>query len=291
MKKLILIIIMFSAMMVFPSGEDTVEAVIVDYNVYVHSEKIDVTHSQYPVLNYNGVTYLPLTYDILSAFGLELDYYYENGFEIKPLTHKKAYEQLFISTTVNTLGKKVYPTVYTLPAVFNGQTYDEAAYPVLSYNEIMYIPMTWTFTQDIFDIPLTWAQNDGLYLGQDENKIVQELGVLPKGAYAFKIAFDRYNPVGNDWSVLMYYDGKQLSGLEVPIQAINEIVTFDVTVVESDAAQPDYGYAKVEVPYYVFINRSYQKYEIDITVEEDNNSLRGKSTVVKFTLELFKNVN
>lgn len=50
-----------------PNTAPYYEAVIPDYHIYIQKtgNEIDNENSPYPVFNYNGITYLPLTYDVM----------------------------------------------------------------------------------------------------------------------------------------------------------------------------------------------------------------------------------
>lgn len=51
------------------------EVVVPDYNVYVNGKKLDFKNSEYPVFNFRGVTYFPLTYDYaVNEFNMSIDF-------------------------------------------------------------------------------------------------------------------------------------------------------------------------------------------------------------------------
>lgn len=51
------------------------EVVIPDYNVYVNGKKLNLKNADYPVFNFRGVTYFPLTYDYaVNEFNMSIDF-------------------------------------------------------------------------------------------------------------------------------------------------------------------------------------------------------------------------
>lgn len=293
MKKFIMIIIGMMLMMSFVYAEDVV-AVIPDYEVNVNGTVIDVEHSQYPILSYNGVTYFPMTYDYLTGVGLSLDFSSEQGLIIHVKDTLEPFNQSFLGAN-NVLGSQVNATVASYPITVNGQTVNnsEEAYPVITYNNITYFPMTWKFAVTEFGWTTTWddVNGYGIIIEKEKKVVVEpEATVHVSNDLSYSIYVENNNSVGNEWFSMLKHGEKDIIGneSEIPFTVVNGQVTFDVVVYESDKNGSDYGYGTIVVPYAVLENKTPKTYETLITVAEDAGRYKGNTARVRFSLDLFK---
>lgn len=177
MKKIILLVI--ALMFVLPSivlAENTeVDVTIPEYDVKVNGVKIETAQSQYPVLVYKGVTYFPMTSDYLSGVGLNLKFSNETGLEISKSGNLDQLVQRFLGAE-NELGSTVKAKIAPFPVKVNGKMIDNASeeYPVLSYKNVTYFPMTWRFAVTEFGWKTTWSNEKGFGITIEKEVIESE---------------------------------------------------------------------------------------------------------------------
>ncbi|MBI9014985.1 MAG: trypsin-like peptidase domain-containing protein [Clostridiales bacterium] len=164
MKKIIIVLI--AILLAIPSvgfGENTdVDVMIPSYDVKVNGVKIDTAHSQYPVLVYKGVTYFPMTSDYLSGIGLDLKFSNAEGLKISKKNDLSDLVQMFLGAD-NELGSHVKAQIPAFGIGVNGKVIDNSTeeYPILSYKNITYFPMTWRFAVTEFGWKTTWSNTEG----------------------------------------------------------------------------------------------------------------------------------
>lgn len=144
---------------------ESVTATIPDFEITVNSLAIDVQHSEYPPLAYNGITYFPMTRDYTFFTGLELRWDNQSGLKINRLEYSDPNLPAF-SGGSNILGSSRIVTVAPFNITVNGKKINNKAetYPILTYNNITYFPMTWRFASNEFGWATTWSEAEGLVI-------------------------------------------------------------------------------------------------------------------------------
>ena len=115
---------------------------------------------EYPFLYYHDITYMPLTYDMCRFAGISLrdisDEYLFDGYfisaslpEISELSSQPAQVK---SVTAQFPERPAYIMENRLE-----NYYRDADYPVLMYNGIVYMPLTWHVAVDLFDWDLSFT--------------------------------------------------------------------------------------------------------------------------------------
>ena len=92
------------------------KALIVPYDVYIDGEKVDMENEEYPLLNFRGVTYFPLTYDYATEkFHWNIDFSEEGKrtLTVTPFFHTSGSSMLICKendefAVVNNLGDRNY---------------------------------------------------------------------------------------------------------------------------------------------------------------------------------------
>ena len=150
----------------------------VSYNVFVNNERL-IDTTEYPIIESNGVTYIPLTSEVSAQLGIRLDFV------------KNSRVQLYMSSVVqsNVLPQATKPTrrlqmsKSTLPLFINNALYDNPIYPTLEYNSIFYLPLTWESATTLLNWNLEWSDSYGLFINTNSvdnntNHNVTSRGVL-----------------------------------------------------------------------------------------------------------------
>lgn len=158
---LIIVIILLLTSFSFAESED-VTVTIPGYDVTVNGVKIDIEHSQYPVISYRDITYLPMTSDYLSGFGLMLSFNGQDGLTIDVSESIDSLKQNFVGVT-NIIGSKHTASIVPFEVTVNGNPIDNSneKYPILLYKNITYFPLTWRFAVTEFAWKTHWSNTTG----------------------------------------------------------------------------------------------------------------------------------
>lgn len=172
---LAVILVMGIAAMAYGAQEGRSAGVALpEFKVTINGEEVNNSNSQYPLIVYKDITYFPMTYNDCRFLGLE-SYWKGNA------------EGLFIETTGVTAAYNPYRTsvknsrnqIVTVPdfsITVNGKAIDNSKeeYPLLSFRDITYFPMTWKFSVDEFGWDYSFDNNNGLVINSDNIKLEQK---------------------------------------------------------------------------------------------------------------------
>ncbi len=172
MKKLIVAIIfvlMISTSTVF--AEDTVDVELPEFPVEFNGIDMNPLYSQYPLFIYKGVTYLPITYNLTRSFGLNCSYSNSDGLKITETKNTGGIKDYLISER-NPNQLKAFKASFVIEV--NGIIVDnhKEEYPILTYNNITYFPLTWRWVNDEFGWDLTFSKESGLNIVSKEDVVV-----------------------------------------------------------------------------------------------------------------------
>ncbi|WP_127579838.1 hypothetical protein [Paenibacillus koleovorans] len=139
-----------------------------------------MTHSQYPFLFYQDITYLPLTWNHLQALGIESAWGEAEGLRI--WTNRNFPRPARITPLVQDLSDVPRRGPFTARLAEGNIALNEIAvdngsepYPFLTFQNIIYMPLTWNFVHDILQIDIRLIETGGLELIGGQNVI----GPLP----------------------------------------------------------------------------------------------------------------
>ncbi|MCH4890701.1 hypothetical protein EZV73_24185 [Acidaminobacter sp. JC074] len=168
MKKIVLIFCMIMLLATTAYAEE-VEVVIPEFDVTINGNIIDNQTEQYPFITYKGITYIPMTWDLSYALGLELNWEPSNGLKVSKRDKMKVYVQK--EKTYNNLGKPYPAEAVSFPVKVNGKAFDNsiADYPLLNFRNITYFPMTYDYMVNEFNSGYKWDDILGLLVSADEN--------------------------------------------------------------------------------------------------------------------------
>jgi len=146
---------------------------IASFPVSLNGEVIDNVHSEYPLLVYKNITYLPMTWDYSVGLGLSAVYSDADGLTIKKTGVTSDLKQILTSN--NDFTKSISVEMPNFNIVVNGKTIDNNAedYPLLMYRGITYFPLTWHYVVDEFGWKSNYSDMTGLNVQSTE--IVQNV--------------------------------------------------------------------------------------------------------------------
>ncbi|MCH4887887.1 hypothetical protein EZV73_09900 [Acidaminobacter sp. JC074] len=163
MKKTLLYFLVFTLIMsVNVYAEETVDVTIPGFPVELQGETINNVYNDYPMIVYNGITYLPMTWDFSSTLGLKTNFYSGKGLFIE-----KSDQTMPLKQSTNSLNDTTKTYKAALPSFnvhVNGKMLNNSAeeYPILVFRDITYFPLTWRWTVEEFGLQSDFNAATGL---------------------------------------------------------------------------------------------------------------------------------
>ena len=155
------------------AASNSVKLTLPTFNVTLNGMNMDNSYSKYPLIVYKDITYFPMTYSDCRYLGIES-------------TWKGNQEGLFIDATditaaynpynTKTKNSKNYnATIPTFPIKINGELIDNSKekYPLLSFRDITYFPITWEFGVDKFGWDYSFDSKKGLVINSQNIHLAQ----------------------------------------------------------------------------------------------------------------------
>jgi len=185
------------------AADVSVRVTLPDFAVNLNGHTIENQYREYPLLVYRDITYFPMTWYDSRLLGLEATWSPDDGLNIK--------QSQVTSSYMSYMSDRRNATTYTagVPASavkINDEVIDNTkeAYPLLSFRNVTYFPLTWRFAHDKFGWDYQWDNTNGLRI-TSLNPQVQTVGlpayagendvVLFKGYYYFVETMDTTNHV------------------------------------------------------------------------------------------------
>jgi hypothetical protein len=143
------------------AADVSVRVTLPDFAVNLNGHTVENQYREYPLLVYHDITYFPMTWYDTRLLGLEANWSPDDGLNIK--------QSRVTSSYVPYGSEKRNATAYTaeVPAsavTINGKAIDNSKeeYPLLSFRDVTYFPLTWRFAHDEFGWDYHWDVTDGL---------------------------------------------------------------------------------------------------------------------------------
>lgn len=159
--------------------EKSVKVRLPKFNVTINENKIDNLYREYPLLVYKDMTYFPMTWYDCRLLGLETKWTQDEGFKI---IQSKVTSSYVPYKTKHKNRNSYNATIPTFKITANGNSIDNSKekYPLLSFNNVTYFPLTWKFAHDTFGWEYVWDKSKGLMI-KSNNPQVKTVN-LPKYA-------------------------------------------------------------------------------------------------------------
>lgn len=174
---LIVVILLFICAVVPVYGAKGVSAVkiqIPTFKVTLNGTEVNNSYSKYPLIVYNNITYFPMTYSDSRFLGLESIWNgTAKGLSIDATGVTAAYKP-YLSASKN--GASYTATIPTFPISINGKMKDNSKeqYPLLTFRDITYFPMTWKFAVTEFGWSYSFENQKGLMINSANIKLKQQ---------------------------------------------------------------------------------------------------------------------
>ncbi|MCH4890700.1 hypothetical protein EZV73_24180 [Acidaminobacter sp. JC074] len=168
MKKFLILLLVAVFFIPGVYAEENVEVNLPEFDITLNGIQVDNDQEVYPFIAYKGITYIPMTWDMSYALGLQSEWS-----EIKGLTIGKREDMKpYVKTGQGMNSTKVYQaSVVEFPVNVNGKQIDNASaeYPLLSFRNVTYFPMTYDYMVGEFGAGYGWDDAKGLSVSADKN--------------------------------------------------------------------------------------------------------------------------
>lgn len=233
MKRIILFLLVAILCMPTVYAEEKVTVTLPNFDITLNGMVVDNEDEPYPFIVYKGITYLPMTWDMSYALGLELKWSEITGLQVKKRDVVKPYVRQ--GKGINT-AKSFSATIVEFPVNVNGKQVDNqtAEYPLLNFRNVTYFPMTYDYMVNEFNTGYKWDDKIGLRISADDN-----LKIFYPEPFTKKFTIDFDNFSDDD----LYVD---------EMVKISRISSRDIRVTITGGTHPEYdGYIiDTEVNYY-----------------------------------------
>lgn len=178
---LAVVIFLFSVFSISFAGNDYVDVKLPEFDVRINGVIIDNYSEEYPFIVYNGITYIPMTWDMSNAIGLKLKWNEEDGLSI----NKNDSMTLFSSKEngKNEFYVNYKASILSFPVKVNDKIINnmEEEYPLLSFRNVTYFPMTYDYMVTEFGSNYNWDSKQGLSVDADEKlKVIMKDPIVHK---------------------------------------------------------------------------------------------------------------
>lgn len=174
MKKILIVLVTLIIYLQIPSyAIETFELTLVDYDIEINDVMLEKSKSQYPLLNYNKVTYLPMTWQNLKSLALSVKFDDTNVYITKEELRGDGYINGEESKTFPNTISVVLPerTIYVDDEIFENSSME---YPIFEYQGVLYIPMSDYFAKELLKIDLVFTPESGLKINCGLEKIAKK---------------------------------------------------------------------------------------------------------------------
>ncbi|OPH62211.1 hypothetical protein BC351_02530 [Paenibacillus ferrarius] len=143
------------------AADMSVRVTLPDFVVNLNGHTVENQYRKYPLLVYRDITYFPMTWNDTRLLGLEANWSPSEGLTIKQSQVTSSYEPY------KTDRRNAAAYAAEVPAssvTINGKTIDNSKeeYPLLSFRDMTYFPLTWGFAHNEFGWDYRWDDAKGL---------------------------------------------------------------------------------------------------------------------------------
>lgn len=143
------------------ASKTSVRVTLPEFTVKLNFNTVENQYREYPLLVYKDITYFPMTWYDSRMLGLETNWSPENGLNIEQAQVTSSY----IPYKSDHRNATVYNAEIPVSAItVNGKSIDNSKeiYPLLSFRDVTYFPLTWRFAHDEFGWDYQWSDSEGL---------------------------------------------------------------------------------------------------------------------------------
>ncbi len=151
------------------SAEAAVPVTLPTFDVTLNGTVIENENRQYPLLVYNDITYVPMTYHDCRFLGLETAYNQADGLGINKSDLTGAYYE---DTAAKKNNKRATAQLVSGNVKVNGKQIQNSreTYPLLLYRDVTYFPLTWRYAVEEFGWNYHFDSKTGLVITSTNQK-------------------------------------------------------------------------------------------------------------------------
>ena len=171
MKKMLAMLMII--VMVFPTisvlAKET--AVLPAFDVHFNGNKVESKQREYPLLVYKDITYFPMTYFDSRHLGIETEWDEKTNTLTISRTNINSVLSAYKSESNNPAKNDV--SICNFNIIVNGKVIDNKAepYPLLTFRDVTYFPLTWRFTVDEFGWEYSFDNQNGLEINSANHRV------------------------------------------------------------------------------------------------------------------------
>ncbi|MHC1721677.1 MAG: hypothetical protein AB9836_00585 [Aminipila sp.] len=170
---LILAMLMGMTTAVYGGQSGNVNITLPNFKVTMNGEVVNNDYSKYPLIVYNNITYFPMTYSDCRYLGIESIWKGNKEGLLVDATGVTAAYNPYKSSSKN--GRSYTAKIPSFPIKVNGKAIDNSKeqYPLLSFRDITYFPMTWKYGVEQFGWDYSFDGKKGLVIRSKNIKLQQ----------------------------------------------------------------------------------------------------------------------
>ncbi|MCP1307778.1 hypothetical protein [Paenibacillus tyrfis] len=156
-----------------------------DFPVLINGQTLDNSKLKYPFFVYKDITYLPLTWEYTRALAIALSFDQEKGLQLGMgggqlsggfIGWKKEAFRPDLSGS-NPRNRAYTATMPDFPVTIGNSYIDNGSepYPLLEWNDVTYLPLTWKYAHDALGLELIWDDTKGLNVIGGQQQVLGEI--------------------------------------------------------------------------------------------------------------------
>jgi len=141
-----------------------------DFGVTLNGHSVENEYRKYPLLVYRDITYFPMTWYDTRLLGLEAKWTQEQGLSLEQGPVTSSYVPY---TSEHRNGNTHTAEVPTSFVTVKGKRIDNTKepYPLLSFRDVTYFPLTWRFAHEEFGWDYQWSDVEGLRIASSNPQL------------------------------------------------------------------------------------------------------------------------
>lgn len=155
------------------AGAASISVTLPNFRVTLNGEVFNNDYSRYPLIVYKDITYFPMTYNDCRFLGIESTWTGDTTGLFIDSTGVTAAFNPYLTSQRN--GRSYTAMIPAFPISVNGKAVDNSKeeYPIISFRDITYFPMTWKYCVDQFGWDYTFDAGSGLVITSANPKLSQ----------------------------------------------------------------------------------------------------------------------
>ena len=152
--------------------DQTVKVTLPSFTVNLNDNKVDNQYRNYPLLVYKDITYVPMTWYDCRLLGLKTEWTEKDGLK----NSQEKVTSSYVPYKTNSKNSNNYNAkIPNFKVSVNGKIVDNSKeeYPILSFKDVTYFPLTWRFAHDEFGWGYEWDKSKGLNIKSNNPQVKQ----------------------------------------------------------------------------------------------------------------------